>query len=186
MLRTAKSCGPGTRCWCQVRGGRFGPTGLEEPLIRGRRWQKEFVTGESAKETVKTIAQGRPDDSAYTCGLYPCAFLLHRGPRVRWAPGLPCALCFFWRDDADANLGRIAPRERGHMLSIEARSLGAANGSRGCAPDDRLGDEAMYCFLALFFSRATMIGALLWEDVLRSPLHSDRAGGFSLYNPRCS
>ena len=43
-----------------------------------------------------------------------------------------------------------------------------------------------YCFLALFFSRATMIGALLWEDVLRSPLHSDRAGGFSLYNPRCS
>src|SRR6266700_1392570 len=28
-----------------------------------RRWQKEFVTGESAKEPVKTIAQGRPDVS---------------------------------------------------------------------------------------------------------------------------
>jgi hypothetical protein len=27
MLRTAKSCGPGTRCWCQVRGGFAGPTG---------------------------------------------------------------------------------------------------------------------------------------------------------------
>jgi hypothetical protein len=26
----------------------------------GRRWQKSPVTGESAKETVKTIAQGRP------------------------------------------------------------------------------------------------------------------------------
>jgi hypothetical protein len=28
-----------------------------------------------------------------TCGFYPCAFLLHRGLRVRQAPGFPCALC---------------------------------------------------------------------------------------------
>jgi hypothetical protein len=32
--RTAKPCGPGTHCWCQVRGGEIGPTGLEAPLIR--------------------------------------------------------------------------------------------------------------------------------------------------------
>ena len=56
----------------------------------------------------------------------------------------------FFGGRVHAQLGRIAPRERGHMLSIEARSLGAANGSRGCAPDDRLRDEAMYCFLVLF------------------------------------
>jgi hypothetical protein len=29
-------------------------------MIRKRRWQKSPVTGESTKETVKTIAQGRP------------------------------------------------------------------------------------------------------------------------------
>jgi hypothetical protein len=29
-------------------------------MIRWRRWQESPVTGESAKETVKTIAQGRP------------------------------------------------------------------------------------------------------------------------------
>jgi hypothetical protein len=32
--------------------------------------------------------------SRRTCGFYPCAFLLHRGPRVRQAPGFPCALCY--------------------------------------------------------------------------------------------
>src|SRR5260370_26637789 len=25
LSRTAKPCGPGTRCWCQVRGGEVGP-----------------------------------------------------------------------------------------------------------------------------------------------------------------
>jgi hypothetical protein len=30
-------------------------------MIRRRQWQKSPVTGESAEETVKTIAQGRPD-----------------------------------------------------------------------------------------------------------------------------
>src|SRR3984893_9700489 len=32
-------------------------------MIRKRRWQKSPVTGESTKETVKTIAQGRPGRS---------------------------------------------------------------------------------------------------------------------------
>jgi hypothetical protein len=33
---------------------------LAEEIFRLRRWQKSPVTGESAKETVKTIAQGMP------------------------------------------------------------------------------------------------------------------------------
>ena len=33
-------------------------------FARERRWQESPVTGMSAKETVKTIAQGRPGDSA--------------------------------------------------------------------------------------------------------------------------
>ena len=48
--RTAKSCGPDA------------PT-LESSLwrqLRRRRWQESPVTGESTKETVKTIARGMP------------------------------------------------------------------------------------------------------------------------------
>jgi hypothetical protein len=37
-----------------------------EDNFRGRRWQKSPVTGESTKETVKTIAQGMPGDSGVT------------------------------------------------------------------------------------------------------------------------
>jgi hypothetical protein len=33
-LRTAKPCGPGTRCWCQVGGGDVIPTGSGFTLIR--------------------------------------------------------------------------------------------------------------------------------------------------------
>ena len=49
-MRTAKSCGPDAPTLASSRRKQF----------RRRRWQKSPVTGESAKETVKTIAQGRP------------------------------------------------------------------------------------------------------------------------------
>ena len=31
LLRTAKACGSGTRCWCQAVGGGCGPTGSCQP-----------------------------------------------------------------------------------------------------------------------------------------------------------
>src|SRR6267378_8679389 len=46
------------RRWRQVCGRQVGPTGLRQNHIRRRRWQKSPVTGESTKETVKTIACG--------------------------------------------------------------------------------------------------------------------------------
>jgi hypothetical protein len=50
LMRTAKSCGP------------VAPTLVSSSaeLSAGRRWQKSPVTGESTKETVKTIARGKP------------------------------------------------------------------------------------------------------------------------------
>jgi len=48
-----------------------------------------------------------------TCGFYPCAFLLHRGLRVRQAPGFPCALCFR-RDDLHATTRARAAGRRTH------------------------------------------------------------------------
>ena len=59
LLRTAKSCGPdaptlasSSRMLCRPL------PGAGKTLIRWRRWQKSPVTGESSKETVKTIACG--------------------------------------------------------------------------------------------------------------------------------
>src|SRR4030088_3338501 len=37
LLRTVKSCGSGTRCWCQVGGGMPARPGAGMPLIRQRR-----------------------------------------------------------------------------------------------------------------------------------------------------
>src|SRR6202048_70112 len=58
LLRTAKSCGPDAPTLASSSRSRVGPTGLRQDLIRGRRWQTSPVTGESSKETVKTIACG--------------------------------------------------------------------------------------------------------------------------------
>src|SRR5271166_2816406 len=51
LTRTAKSCGPDAPTLASSFAGSFPAK---------RRWQKSPVTGESTKETVKTIAQGRP------------------------------------------------------------------------------------------------------------------------------
>src|SRR5262249_14363059 len=53
-------------------------------------------TGESTKETVKTIAQGMPVIRLHLWRLRSCAFSQsHAGPWVlAEAPGIPCALCF--------------------------------------------------------------------------------------------
>jgi hypothetical protein len=60
-LRTAKACGPGTRCWCQVGGGFVGPTGFDKtansPTTVTRRIRRR---GERAISR-KAIAQGMPE-----------------------------------------------------------------------------------------------------------------------------
>jgi hypothetical protein len=50
-----------------------------------------MVTGESPKETVKTIAQGMPVDPAEPVVTAAC-FFAAGGPWVRPSPGIPCAL----------------------------------------------------------------------------------------------
>jgi hypothetical protein len=64
--------------------------------LRLRWWQESPVTKESAKETVKTIAQGRPGFSGEpVVTTLVCFFISHARLRVRRAPGFPCALLFF-------------------------------------------------------------------------------------------
>jgi hypothetical protein len=94
-LRTAKPCGPGTRCWCQVGGGFSSPTGrgriFNPPMTVTRRIRRRGEHGISRK----AIAQGRRN--APTVPVCSCALanvFLHARPRVQQAPGVPCALCF--------------------------------------------------------------------------------------------
>ena len=50
------------------------------------------VTGESAKETVKTIARGMPGVSGVTVVTNARVFYHHARLRAHQAPGIPCAL----------------------------------------------------------------------------------------------
>ena len=99
-----------------------------------RREQESPVPGESAKDTIKTIAQGRPVVRP-NLWLLPPAFLFAGGPWVRPAPGLPCALSL-WRDTCEASLGRDgAARTRTRILlgSLTFKS----ESSLGIVPDKR-------------------------------------------------
>src|SRR5437016_8657021 len=62
------------------RGGFVGPTGRVKPFNpRGDGGKKELVSGESSKEAVKTITQGRPDDPAPPVLTTVCFLPMHTG-----------------------------------------------------------------------------------------------------------
>jgi hypothetical protein len=80
--------------------------------ISARRWWQESpVTKESTKETVKTIVQGMPVESVLpVVTTLVCFSFSHARPRVRRAPGIPCALCLL-EDETMHHSGAIASRE---------------------------------------------------------------------------
>jgi hypothetical protein len=72
-----------------------GPTGCATPFNpRGDGDKKELVAGESTKETVKTIAQGRPDDPAPPVVTTLCLLPMHRGHGCGWHPAFPAPSLF--------------------------------------------------------------------------------------------
>src|SRR5882724_12505385 len=101
-LRTAKSCGSDAPIVGVKSAIRSAGDGVKK---RGHRGEREVSR--------KTIARGMPGRSGVTVvtNSYAC-FILHARLRAHCAPGIPCALCFLWAKVL-ANLGRIAPRDRG-------------------------------------------------------------------------
>ena len=90
---------------------------LEKQTSQGRRWQESPVTEEITKETVKTIAQGRPD-----CSGEPVVTMLV------WFPSFP-------REAAGATGTRLSlrPRFRGERTDARLGRDGAAGRRmRGC------------------------------------------------------
>jgi hypothetical protein len=61
-IRTAKSCGPDAPLLASSLVEVHPPNRARDaPASARRRCQQSLVAGESTKETVKTIAQGKPD-----------------------------------------------------------------------------------------------------------------------------
>jgi hypothetical protein len=80
-------------------------------VIRKRRWQQSPVTEKSTKETVKTIAQGRPDDGGVpVVTTLVCFSISHARLRVLAVrPAFPAPSAVEGR--RPARLGRHARRE---------------------------------------------------------------------------
>jgi hypothetical protein len=107
--RTEKSCGPGAptlalSSWSAQR------------ALWGRRGQESPVPGESTKDTVKTIAQGRPDDLAEPV-VTPPAFCLQADHGCGQHPAFPAPSRFSRAMLARART-RNAPRECGRTFSL--------------------------------------------------------------------
>jgi len=76
QTRTAKPCGSGTRCWCQVGGGFSGSTGPDKTFNPPTTVTKRIRRREEHGISRKAITQGMPDASASP--VCSCAhFLVH-------------------------------------------------------------------------------------------------------------
>jgi hypothetical protein len=106
-MRTEKSCGPDAPTLASSCGA-----------IRKRRWQKSPVTGESTKETVKAIAQGRLGVSGEpVVTMLVWFFIPTRGCGCNGHPAFP-APSILSREKVRARLGQITPRDRGFASAL--------------------------------------------------------------------
>src|ERR1700688_4098439 len=124
LTRTAKPCGPGTRCWCQVSGGKSARPGLTNLLSLTTVTRRIRSPGRARNKPLKPLRAGMPGDLGCTCGDY--ARVLHlkfctRGYGCGGHPAFPTPSVFLGRI-VHAKLGRIAPRECEIVFYVIARS----------------------------------------------------------------
>jgi hypothetical protein len=109
LMRTAKPCGPGTRCWCQVGGGLAGPTGFgttfNPPMTVARRIRRR---GERAISRKSHSRAGMPGDSGEPAASTPVLFFCTGGCGCIGHPAFPTPS----GRTSTQSFGRIAPRER--------------------------------------------------------------------------
>ncbi len=101
-----------------------------------RRWQESPVTGESAKDTVKTIAQGMPDDSGVPVVANACAFFVAHAAsgatRIRHSLRPLCFSRVVRSDNSDTSV----PRERRLVSAIMLRPI--LRDAAFAAPQDKV------------------------------------------------
>jgi hypothetical protein len=86
--RTAKACGPGTRCWCQAFAeDASGRPDIDASPISARRRRQEGIRlrGERAISR-QTTAQGRPGCFRLRLWFSPCALLAQCSAQGPWVP----------------------------------------------------------------------------------------------------
>ena len=152
MLRTAKPCGPGTRCWCQVRGGEVNSTGLISRQFAGDGGKRNSSPGR-ARYKPSTHCAGKagmlPASPVVISPVHFCASLPHRGP---WVPaGTRSSLrpLLNQRGKTTANLGRNSPRECA-IMSVNRQSVSLFDSSlraKRSNPESFRGDN-LDCFVA--------------------------------------
>src|SRR4029077_14792637 len=77
--------------------------------------KKEFVAGESTKETVKTIARGKPSDFRRTRGDYRVLLPMHTGRGCSGHPAFPAPSDFKGREVSSQTRADGAARSRSHV-----------------------------------------------------------------------
>jgi hypothetical protein len=93
LPRTAKSCGPDAPALASSWRSFVGPDRVQTIPQSASDGDNKPITGESTKETVKTIACGSAGLIRWTCGDYTRVLsTLHTRLRVHWASGAPHAL----------------------------------------------------------------------------------------------
>jgi hypothetical protein len=114
---------------------------VSQKCLRGDGGKQARSPGRARNKLLKPSRAGMPGDLGATVVTNACAYYTSRTRlRVHRAPGIPHALC--WARDSCTTRADHAAGMRWRILPSSR-----ANGSRECAPDDRL-REAIHSFFA--------------------------------------
>jgi hypothetical protein len=137
LMRTAKPCGPDTRCWCQAVGGEIASyrkrSAIKPAVTVTRRIRRRGERGISRK----AIAQGMPECSDCTCMLVCVSLRTFAHETAGAACTRHSLLPLFGGTRFSANLGRIAPRERG-VICGESHCVAHPSRRRFAPPQDEV------------------------------------------------
>jgi hypothetical protein len=133
LQRTAKACGPDVSAvGVKSRGGFASPTGRTKPYSRGDGVKQARSPGRARHRPLKPLRrESRIASAGPVCSCACFCTVLHTRPRVQRASGFPCALFFRGQGIFFADLGRIAPRERGRMHGDLPSLRALARGGEG-------------------------------------------------------
>ena len=132
LQRTAKSCGPDAPTLASSLRSRVGPTGLRQDISANDGDKQAWSPGRARRKPLKPLRAGTSGDSGvlvYSCAFYQCK--AHARLRVQRASGVPHAL---YGREISCKASGASRREVANVCLASLR----ANGSRECAPDDRL------------------------------------------------
>ncbi len=130
-LRTAKPCGSGTRCWCQVGGGVSALPGPRNLQSADDGDKMNSSPGRARNKPLKPLRRECRCDAGEPVVTTVCLLPLHTGCGCIGHPAFP-APSVFWRDTARHSPGRFAPRDRKIVSAIERRPREAPHPALAC------------------------------------------------------